>query len=421
MVVTRKGRGRKSTLKSVKSATGVGGVKSKKTLGGAKKGGAKTPTRETTLKWVSVSRPTRDIGVTELARVKHYILGGILQEEPRLWIGHFGTYICEEQHPECKLPFLEAEGELMVDNVYFPYSRIYSLSLFHLNIHKRCTLSTPVTCHMMKCDDGVTFTKADVFLAHLEQQHTDYYTYFWNNSKFAFKPNCKQFLYGMHYVSFDNCDQSVCRWACVVCRQTFERPEDWQNHRQHRKLCSKQVVEVLYNKHDIKPEQLSDKLWSDDPVFCGICSHDEEIHDARESFNYDSSASKQNTTGSSEADNLDAELFLTAGSREKVVVHGSLREIINHICEKHTHKAFVCLSCDRALAINSKKHFVNCLQCTEEGLSMSNIRKFKVSKQIMMWTNHLIEELTKAQKITKVTVKGQGQSVSSLTSSRKHK
>ena len=51
MVVTRKGRGRKSTLKSVKSATGVGGVKSKKTLGGAKKGGAKTPTRETTLKW----------------------------------------------------------------------------------------------------------------------------------------------------------------------------------------------------------------------------------------------------------------------------------------------------------------------------------------------------------------------------------
>ena len=47
--------------------------------------------------------------------------------------------------------------------------------------------------------------------------------------------------------------------------------------------------------------------------------------------------------------------YLSAGSVRKVVVHGTIGEMVNHICEKHTQSAFLCLSCDRVLSINAKK------------------------------------------------------------------
>ena len=50
------------------------------------------------------------------------------------------------------------------------------------------------------------------------------------------------------------------------------------------------------------------------------------------------------------------------------------------------------------------QHFVNCLQCTEEGLSMGNIRKYKVSKQISAWAQTLIAQLAKEGKVAQVEV-----------------
>ncbi len=97
--------------------------------------------------------------------------------------------------------------------------------------------------------------------------------------------------------------------------------------------------------------------------------------------------------------------------------------MINHVCEKHTHQAFICLSCKRVLSIKKKKvdrnlhaqvlqkqklnknifqHFINCLQCTEEGLSTIDVRRFSISKQIKGWSKELVKHMVKEGKAKEV-------------------
>ncbi len=58
--------------------------------------------------------------VTELSRVKHYVLGAVMKGSG--WAFNFGTYICKEQHPECKLPYLAEDSNEMEKNNYFQYN-----------------------------------------------------------------------------------------------------------------------------------------------------------------------------------------------------------------------------------------------------------------------------------------------------------
>ena len=66
--------------------------------------------------------------LTETARVKHYILKAVIAGQQ--WAYEFGTYICQENHPECSLPYLESDRE-MEQNPYYSHAGLSFSFCYH--------------------------------------------------------------------------------------------------------------------------------------------------------------------------------------------------------------------------------------------------------------------------------------------------
>ncbi|XP_075240076.1 uncharacterized protein LOC142335455 [Convolutriloba macropyga] len=344
---------------------------------------------------------------TELARVKHYVLHGV--SELHEWPETFGVYICGEQYPECRLPFHERQQ--MQDSAYVECNYTFSSSLFHLNCHSKCTLPRPVMCNVTNC--GIEFHKADILLQHLQFNHLRTYQDLWTESTFALKPNAQQFMFGMYTIMTNNKSVSKLRWVCIYCTQKFSSPEEWHNHRRHSNVCRAQVVEIVWNSRSEKWANKWRLLNSSFKKFvCGVCEGNSAptVDGRRKSKATSSDVPKEKEEAVEDKNNFN-DVDVKAGNgidddvygsrdpsddaRTVVMTCGSLSDFLSHICERHTHKAFVCLSCVKVIHVADEEHHRSCLGVSCEGLVDSD-RIYPNSKQIVQWVAQVTKELVAA-------------------------
>ena len=74
--------------------------------------------------------------------------------------------------------------------------------------------------------------------------------------------------------------------------------------------------------------------------------------------------------------------FLEVDNSDRFVLEGSLRDMMNHTCERHTHKGFICLSCRRVLPLKRKKvTFYDVEQMFNDSCKLSKNLHHSVEKQ----------------------------------------